>query len=206
MMLPPIEESVPLPDILITEIETLKVFTHPLRSKILQLVTKGPRSVHQVAEELGVPFTRLYYHFQLMERAGFIRVAEKRPVHGGVAEKFYRIAFRNARIARQLWGTGTEPSETLEVILNEVLDESRRRAMQAAHDGAINFDVLPPRPDSMFLKIAYLIMTREQAEDFYHQILALIDSHTANDQTEGDVHTFSVLLHPVANVPTPDQE
>ena len=187
-----------LPDLLITEIETLKVFTHPLRSKILQRVTKGPCSVHQIAEELGVPFTRLYYHFQQLERAGFIRVVEKRPVHGGVAEKFYRVAFRNARIARELWGRGTEPSETLEVIMNEVLDEARRRAMQAAADGVINFDALPPHPEALFLKIAYLNLTREQAEAMSRQIIALIDAHNAIDHAEGDVYTFSILLHPVA--------
>lgn len=67
-----------------------KVFSHPLRVKILYAMN-GPereRSASELGELLGVDLKRISYHMRELEAIGFIQVVDERPVRGAV-EKIY---------------------------------------------------------------------------------------------------------------------
>jgi DNA-binding transcriptional ArsR family regulator len=69
---------------IIYDLEALKVYFDPQRARIMQALAGAPRTVHEVADILDVPFTRLYYQFNLLEKHGFIRVVQTRSLAGAV--------------------------------------------------------------------------------------------------------------------------
>jgi len=68
----------------------LRALAHPLRLRVLELFAERPRTTMQVAEQLGQPPTRLYHHVNALQRAGLIRVRERRPNRGTV-EKWFEV-------------------------------------------------------------------------------------------------------------------
>ncbi|HUR48471.1 MAG TPA: winged helix-turn-helix domain-containing protein [Acidimicrobiales bacterium] len=77
----------------------------PLRWRIYrQLVT--PKTVKDLGEILGLRPARLYYHLKLLERHGWIKVAEERRTDGNSPERVYQTAYQDG--AFQLADSVTE--------------------------------------------------------------------------------------------------
>src|SRR5215204_4411779 len=81
---------VPAPEFVVSDLETLKVVSDPLRIQLLELLVRGPRTVKQLASEMGTTSTKLYYHMSLLEERGIVRVISTRVV-SGIIEKQYAI-------------------------------------------------------------------------------------------------------------------
>ena len=52
----------------------------------------GPRSAKELAEAVGFPLDRLYYHLRQLEEAAAIEVSGYRPLPGGKVERLYQRA------------------------------------------------------------------------------------------------------------------
>lgn len=76
------------PLFVIKDLETLKVITDPLRFQILEVLGEEPQTVKFVADKLGMTSNRLYYHFNLLESAGLIKVVRTQTINN-IIEKFY---------------------------------------------------------------------------------------------------------------------
>ena len=57
---------------IIEDRETLKVMADPLRSQILEIVIDSPHTIRQTAAKLGLSASKLYYHFNLLEKHGLV--------------------------------------------------------------------------------------------------------------------------------------
>jgi DNA-binding transcriptional ArsR family regulator len=78
---------------ILKESEQIKAYIHPTRMLLLDLLAKEKRTVSGVAKELEVHPANITHHFKLLEKAGLIRLVEKRDI-GKNLEKYYRaIAF-----------------------------------------------------------------------------------------------------------------
>ena len=87
----------PPPDLdvhVLDTVDRLRALADPLRIKFLMELAKQPATVKEVAEELGVPPTRLYYHLKILERHGLVRVANRRMV-SGIEERTYEAVAEN---------------------------------------------------------------------------------------------------------------
>ena len=69
---------------------TLKALADPLRLRMGLLLASGPCTVKELATELGVPPTRLYYHVRILEQQKLVRVASRRLV-SGIEERRYAL-------------------------------------------------------------------------------------------------------------------
>lgn len=69
-----------------------KALADPLRIRIVETLWETPRSAGELAEYLGVPADRLYYHLRQLEQAGLIEVAEYRRLARGKVERIYAPA------------------------------------------------------------------------------------------------------------------
>src|ERR1043165_9400136 len=88
------DDAPPEAERLISDAETLKALSDPLRLRILEtMVTRAaePWSVKELATAMGVPQTRLYHHIDLLVERDLIRAAAQRVV-SGIIETRYRIA------------------------------------------------------------------------------------------------------------------
>ncbi|MFY9587836.1 MAG: helix-turn-helix domain-containing protein [Actinomycetota bacterium] len=89
----------------------LKALADPMRMQILLELAADPKTVKQVAAALETGPTRLYYHFKILERAGLIRVIERRMV-SGIEERTYGATATS-------WTSepgSTTPSEESEIV------------------------------------------------------------------------------------------
>jgi len=91
--------------LVISDAGTLKAVAEPLRIQILMELSPGPKTVKEIAADLDVPPTRLYYHFKILERAGLIRVAGRRMV-SGIEERSYAATASS-------WTTAPDATDTI---------------------------------------------------------------------------------------------
>ena len=85
----------------VSTLEQLRVLSDPLRMRILNCLFGQPKTVKQVADELDMTATRLYYHVGELERIGIIQLIETR-IKSGIGEKYYRTVADNLRVRRNL--------------------------------------------------------------------------------------------------------
>ena len=69
-----------------------RALADPLRIRLLEALWFGPLSVKELAEAVGLPADRLYYHLRQLEQAAVIEVSGYRPLPGGKVERLYRRA------------------------------------------------------------------------------------------------------------------
>jgi DNA-binding transcriptional ArsR family regulator len=72
----------------LVDLAQIRALANPLRLRILAVLGE-PRTTKQVAGLLGEKPTKLYHHVQVMERAGLVRLTDRRPKRGTV-EKYYQ--------------------------------------------------------------------------------------------------------------------
>lgn len=85
----------------ITELDQLKVLSHPFRQQILGAFCQSPATTMQVAESLGEKPHRLYHHVSLLETAGLITLVETRQNRGTI-EKYYQAVAKSFAIDQSL--------------------------------------------------------------------------------------------------------
>ncbi|WP_152522926.1 helix-turn-helix domain-containing protein [Nocardiopsis potens] len=105
----------------------LRVLAHPLRLRLLSLLTGAAMSAAEAARELGESQANVSYHLRRLHKAGLLELAEEVPVRGGLARR-YRHDPESGRLA-------PSPLEDPAALQAALGDEPRRRA--ALHDPAL---------------------------------------------------------------------
>jgi len=176
----------PVERMFINSLDTLRVFADPLRQQILDSVRDDARTVKQIAALIKRQPTKLYYHVNLLEEHGLIRVTETRIV-SGIIEKQYRAAARRFDIRRTLLLPGVEGDEdgdrldaALDAILNPIRDEIHRGVEQNVID---NHDDAPPH-QRLLLRRAFIGLSPAQAAAFYARLEALLVEYETLAQSD----------------------
>ena len=103
-------------------VDRLKSMADPLRIRFLLALRDGPRTVKEVAEVIGVPPTRLYYHLRILERHGLVEVADRRLV-SGIEERSYQTTATDWTISPTLAASALYESGALRAMLDVVGSE-----------------------------------------------------------------------------------
>lgn len=114
---------------LIESSEQVEALSSNLRLRILKLAA-DPASVRQMADGLNMPITRLYYHVNLLEEAGFLQVVDSRK-SGARIEKIYRVAARNFTPGPQLAESMEDVNKAAAAFAGLVLGPARSGAEAA---------------------------------------------------------------------------
>ena len=126
----PASSAAPAPEAerLISDVETLKALSDPLRLRILEtMVTRAdvPWSVKELAARLDVPQTRLYHHVELLVERDLLRVAEQRVV-SGIIETRYQISALSLRLDPALVRAEGAGQTAAREVITTIFDETRR--------------------------------------------------------------------------------
>ncbi|HEU5087184.1 MAG TPA: helix-turn-helix domain-containing protein [Roseiflexaceae bacterium] len=158
---------------LITSVETLKVVADPLRLQLLALLRDRPRPAKQLAAALHVPLKKLYYHLNLLEEHGLIRVVDTRVI-SGIIEKHYRVTAYRLSVERDLLSP-QEPGEAggLDVFLSLVLDHARAEIRRSVRAGLIDVQDLATEKGGLVLGRLWLNLTPRQAEAYSERLSEL---------------------------------
>ena len=191
----------PADALVIADLETLRVLADPLRLSIIQYLRK-PGTVKQISAKVSKPPTKLYYHFNLLEKHGLINVIDTRIV-SGVAEKQYQVAARVFKLAPGLLSPGSgEFEERFEVILSGMFADARNDLHESMLAGVVDTADEAPRHRKLFIYQGRLRLTPERAAELYQRLGDLYREFDDGDDEDrqpqpGEINYKTlVLLHP----------
>jgi len=193
----------PAPEMIISDLETLKVLADPLRLSILEYLMRSS-TVKRIAEKIHKPATKLYYHFNLLEKHGLIVLVDTRIV-SGIIEKHYQAAAKMYRVARNLLAPGSSDSdEGLELTLNGMFQATKQEILDNIHDQTIDMGEDAPWHRRMTISQARLALTPKQFNDFQDKLDALIskaqgwtDDNEAANPTNTAVMKMLYVTYPI---------
>jgi len=194
-------EAAPVPDAerTITSVDTLRVVSHPLRLQILEMLVE-PRTVKQVALAFGTTPTKLYYHVNLLEKHGLVRVVGTRLV-SGIVEKRYQASACTFRVDHRLLSLGAAEGERgLDAFLEAVLDTTKGDVRDGVQTGLIDLsDSAPPRL-KLLLTRALGRLTPDQAREFYARLEGFVReldaTRTEPEPEESQLYRLAIALYP----------
>lgn len=180
--------------------ETLKVIADPLRLELLTLLGEA-KTAKQLAAELVVPTTRLYYHLRVLESHGLIKVVSRRIV-SGIEEKTYRSLGDNWMPAPEITDAALESSGVVGSLIN-LVQAQMSVAMRANPDGHLG-EVDSAAPVLMLTRVS---LDRESLVDFQKKLYSLIEEHVCQDSSapEGEelYHLFVAAYRHAQTPPLP---
>ncbi len=110
------------------EIKSMRAVAHPVRLRMLSLLTGAPMSATELAQELDITHANASYHLRLLVAAGMLEPAGEENVRGGVAKR-YRYLVR----APGTPGAAGSPATTTPTTTGEI-DLERLPVWQAIAD------------------------------------------------------------------------
>jgi DNA-binding transcriptional ArsR family regulator len=155
--------------------ETLKVIADPLRAQIMEALTTEPLTVKQVADRLGLAPSKLYYHVNMLEKFGFIRVVETRQVANMLEKTFQAVASQLDIAPALLTTTSDEGKDTVYALITSTLDTTREdmlRSLQARYHQLDEGAAEKPRNVVINRDVRYIPDAR--AEEFAERIKSLL--------------------------------
>jgi DNA-binding transcriptional ArsR family regulator len=189
----------PQDELVISDLETLKVLSDPLRMQLIELMGDQPRTVKQVAQQLEMTPNKLYYHIRLLEDHGLIRVVETHIV-SGIVEKHYQTTAKEITVADGLLSISKpEDGEEIEALVSSILDGAKadfKRSLRVRSQGDVQSEVR--YSTNITREMARL--TREQANTIRERLAELVKEFEAYDdeseQEERQTFALTTLFYP----------
>ena len=186
----------PVGEMVITDVEQLKVIGEPLRLQLIEVMAIDPVrgwTAKELAEHLGTKQTKLYHHLALLEEHGFIRVAETRVV-SGILEKRYQATAHGYHVDRALL-TGAGAESAVSSAIDAMFDKARSEILAGLRAGALNFDPDDPKRKRMGVWATHARLSPASVRRVMRLVekLAEID---ADADPEGDEYGLLVGFYP----------
>jgi DNA-binding transcriptional ArsR family regulator len=155
------------------DIRELRAVAHPVRLRILSLLTGSAMSAAEVARELGLTHANASYHLRLLLESGSIVEAGEERIRGGVAKR-YRYPHEDPGQHRRRSTTQTQVAEA-----RALARELERRLRQRKRSTPSQFSDLEGwvRPEVW-----------ERVRELLMEASMLMHDHNQPPRTPGTVH------------------
>src|SRR6476469_7642898 len=186
----------PLPERVISDVETLKAISDPVRLRILEtMVTAADEAwtVKRLAKALGTNTTKLYHHINILEERDLIRVAGTRVV-SGIIETSYRISAMSIRLDRSLLsGSGADVRSSVHDVLAVVFDSVRDEIERGLASGMVKGEDDPLRE---LLVRGLTMLHPDRAAELRRRLRELLEEFDTDDpsKVEPGAVPFGYLL------------
>lgn len=187
----------------VDDIALLEALNNPIRFRIFRHLQE-PRSVKEVAELFGVPPTRLYYHFNLLETAGVISVVETRKA-GAMLQKLYQVKAKSFRPAPSMAKGDHEPAELARITASVVLDAARADAEETLtrHFASVRSGETEVMAGVLTRSVA--VMNVERARAFGKRLYDLIEAEFEEDDEDGEEYGLTLAFLPMSRTGDTDE-
>lgn len=193
----------PQAELVIRDVETLRALSDQLRLNLLELLAKAPYPAKALAAMLNLPPNKLYYHLNMLEERGLVRVVRTRVV-SGIIEKTYRATAHTAKIDRHLFAPKAE-GDGLEVeeLMGRMFDAARNDFQASFRVGLLS--PTPPVPNFNKIGRANARLTPAQFEQIYQQLDALMEAFNTQPPDDSAVqYELFFALFPTVAPPSND--
>jgi len=193
----------------IRDLETLKVVADPVRNQILEVLEKKPQNVKEVAEKLGLAPSKLYYHFNMLEKVELIKVVETRQV-ANLIEKYYMSTAAFIDIDHNLLNFQTsEGKENIFTMVTSTVDTTREDLLRSLHARSYQLEQgAMGKPRSMMVTRYVSNLSDEKADEFHKRLDALLAEFIETDTKDPDqqAYALTIALYPSFYFRDVDQE
>ena len=194
--------SNPEDEFLIPDLETLQVAADPLHLKLLATIRDEAKSIKQIAAELHLDQIKLYYHFNMLESHGLVKVVVERKVRH-LVERFYRIRAYHLRVEDHLLSIRTRSQNVAdEQMLAYVFDKAKTKLRKGLEGGWID-QRNGQQPQRCFIaQRNSLRLPPEEAQIFFEKLAALSDQfqeRVDEPKSYGDWYDFVLAMYPLKN-------
>jgi len=192
----------------ISDLETLKVVSDPLRMRIMDSIGLANqlgelRTVKHLAEELDTPASKLYYHINMLEKHGLIKVAETQIV-SGIIEKHYQITAHSIAVDRELLSAGVSKDEKAAAmlsLLDSTLDAARADMVRLVK-GIMENETIEAKFTGKQGQITRenARLTPAQANEFNVRLLTVMEEFremSVPNGQESNIYAFTLVFTPV---------
>jgi DNA-binding transcriptional ArsR family regulator len=168
----------------------LRALAHPLRLRMLSLLTGGAMTAAEIARELTITHANASYHLRQLLSVDLIEIVGEEQIRGGIAKRYrYNVARTQGQPPGSPGDAGTDPvshvaADELQLVCAAVAVELQRRA---AHR----------QPGPTLLTDAELWVEPGEWEDIRDQVRAVSDRlHTAArpPHTTGTVRVNATMV------------
>jgi DNA-binding transcriptional ArsR family regulator len=152
------------------EVSSLRAVAHPIRIRILSLLTGVEMSATEVGRELGITQANASYHLRQLAASGHVVETGTEKIRGGVAKR-YTHPWRDGRPKA---GRQMGDNSLIEVIASELVRRAGERS-----------------PGLAMLTDAELWVSPEvwrQATDLVHEASSLLHENAQRPRSKGAVH------------------
>ncbi|HEX2912845.1 MAG TPA: helix-turn-helix domain-containing protein [Chloroflexia bacterium] len=181
----------------IKDLDTLRAISDPLRLKLLETILDEPLTVKQIARELNLTPTKLYYHINQLEEHNYIRVVNTRVV-SGIIEKQYRATAQSYRVDPALLSLleDSDHSRELENFLAPVFDSTKEDIKRSIRAGLINLPQEEIRPVNRRLVLMRGVsrLPEDRAEEFYAKLKKLIEDFSEAEVKGSENQTYGLMI------------
>jgi DNA-binding transcriptional ArsR family regulator len=195
----PLVDFEPAAQRLISDVETLRALSDPLRLRILEamlLDSHGPWSARDLARALEVPQTRLYHHIEQLVTHDLIRPVERRIV-ARVVETRYRIVARSLQLDRSLFSTLSEEGRAgFHDSIAAIFDVTRDELAAAFRVGLIDSSADPAPERRLMVSRGTFSLTAERATELRTRLLAILQDFEGDAAPEGQASSLLIALYP----------
>lgn len=181
----------------IDSLETLKVITDEKRLQILEILAHKPATVKVLAQAMGLPPTKLYYHIKLLEEHSLIRVVDTQIV-SGIVEKTYRARACQLGISASLLRLTDGSLEATVDLVGVVLDQAKADLKRSLNVGRLKISAEDAEQlgEIGMLMNRKINLTKAQADYLQQELTRLFKElpTEADQQDNPDAHPYSVLF------------
>jgi len=186
----------PPAELRITDLDTLRVLADPTRMRILEVLVRAgtePQTVKRVAAALDAPVTKLYYHVNLLEEHGLIRVAESRVV-SGIIEKRYLPSAQSFKVDDALLSArGEQASDAVRAAVHAIFQGAEEDIASGLRSGSIETGLTVPSERRMMLSKTIARLSPPRAASFERRFKRLLKDLDVDDAAP-DARVFSLVL------------
>lgn len=200
-----LDEFEPTQSITITKLESLKVVSDALRARMIDLLRAEPYTVKQLASTLGLPPKKLYYHINLLEQHGLIRVVATRVV-SGIIEKTYRATAYLFLFDNEVFAATHADENGLPLGMALLFETTKNQLAQSVADQLVDLESDQSPLHRLLATWNMQRLTPKQADAFYTKLAALIQEfetvELAPASEEAQAYRLFLTLFPVRWHPT----
>jgi DNA-binding transcriptional ArsR family regulator len=188
---------------LIRDLDTLRVMADPVRMQIFETLAHAPLSPKQLGHKLGLATSKLYYHLNLMEQHGLIRVAETAMV-ANLQEKRYRTTALYLDTDPSLLSfTPAQTQDTIMTVVTSALNTTREDVFRSLRVRAAELAAgAPATPRHIVVSRQIARIPEHRADAFRTQLQALMEEFASADGDPDAAAADSLYALTVAFYPT----
>ncbi|MEW6402716.1 MAG: helix-turn-helix domain-containing protein [Chloroflexota bacterium] len=186
---------------MIRDLETLRALSDPLRMQIVELLLYEKQTVKQVAEKLGLAASKLYYHFNTLEKLGLIEVVETRMV-ANMQEKSYKATANSVSVDPALLTFSTEEGkENISTMLASSIDATREDILRSLQARQFQLEQgAQEQPRRFIINRLTSRVTEERITEFQDRLVALMhefeDEDLKTKNKDAQTYALTVAFYP----------